>query len=104
MASGILAKSDPTGATETTVYTAPSGKTTSCTISVCNRSTSDASKIRIGLTDLSVLTANSYIEYEAAIPPTGVLERSAIVLLAGQKIIVRPSTSDLSVVVFGVEE
>jgi hypothetical protein len=104
MATGILAKSALTGGTDTIVYTVPSGKTSSCTISCCNRSTSDTSKVRISLTELSTPTSNSYIEYEASIPPTGVLERSAIVLAANQNIIVRATSSDVSVVIFGIEE
>ena len=104
MASGILGKADLSATTETTVYTTPSGKTSSCTLSICNRSTSDSVKVRVSLTDLSVMTANSYIEFEAAIPPAGVLERSAIVLAANEKIIVRSSAASVSAVIFGVEE
>jgi hypothetical protein len=104
MATGILAKSALASGTDTIVYTVPAGKTSSCTISACNKSTSDTSKVRISLTAASSPEANSYIEYEAAIPPTGVLERSAVVLAASQNIIVRASSSDVAVVIFGIEE
>lgn len=103
MASGILGGSDLSAATDTTVYTCPVGKTASATISVVNRSTSDSIKVRISLTPNSA-AANNYIEYEAAIPPTGVLERSAIVLAAGDKVIVRSTAATCSAVVFGIEE
>jgi hypothetical protein len=106
MASGILAKLSPSLGTDTVLYTVPAGKTTSCTVSLLNRSTSDGLKVRLALTlsGVSSPSASDYIEYENPIPPVGVLERSAIVLGSGQSIIVRTSASDLSAVVFGIEE
>ena len=59
MASGILGRADLSATTETIVYTTPAGKTSSCTVSICNRSTSDPVKVRIAVTDLSTMTANS---------------------------------------------
>jgi len=50
------------------------------------------------------MTANSYIEFNSILPPSGVLERSAIVLEAGNTIRVSSTNSNTSVVVFGIEE
>lgn len=104
MPSGLLARSFPAAATETTVYTVPAGKTSSVTISACNQNPTDYAKIRIALTTSDTPTSNSYIEYDAPINAFGVLERSAIVLAAGQKIVVRTTIGSVSFVVFGIEE
>jgi hypothetical protein len=103
MASGILGNASLTASTDTTVYTVPSGKTASLTINFCNRSSSDPVKIRLSLTP-NIAAANNYIEYDSNVPAAGVLERGAIVLAAGDKIITRSTSSSVTVVVYGVEE
>jgi hypothetical protein len=82
----------------------PAGKVASLTVSFCNQSSSDAAKVRLSLTALSTATANSYLEFDANIPANGILERGAIVAGAGENIIVRSTTSEVSVVVYGIEE
>ena len=104
MASGILGRVMLTASTVATAYTVPAGKTASVTVALCNQSASDPSKIRIALSDSDTPSSNTYIEYDSNIPASGVLERSAIVLAAGQKIVVRATTSYVSAVVFGIEE
>ena len=103
MASGILGTASVSALTDTTVYTVPVGKTASVTISLCNRSSSDATKVRIALSTTSAADDN-YIEYDANVPTNGILERSAIVLGAGTKVIVRSVNGTISAVVFGIEE
>lgn len=104
MASGILGRQLLTSSTNTTVYTVPAGKTASITISVCNQSSSDPAKIRIALSDSDTPESNNYIEYDSNVPAAGVLERSAVVLAAGQRVVARATTSSINVVIFGIEE
>lgn len=104
MASGLLAQAILTATTSTTAYTAPVGKTASITVSFCNQNSSDSAKVRLSLTSLSTATANSYLEYDANIPPNGILERGALVVGSSQNIIVRATSSDVSVIVYGIEE
>ena len=102
--SGILSQNILTFNTDTLVYTVPAGKISSLTVSVCNQSPSADARINMALTTLGSMTANSYIEFNANIPPSGVLERSAIVLEAGNTIRALSTNSNTSVVVFGIEE
>ena len=104
MPSGILGRQLPNSSTLTTVYTVPVGKTASVTIAACNQNPTDYSKVRIALSDSDTPDSNNYIEYDAAIHPFGVLERSAIVLAAGQRIVVSTTLNTVSFVVFGIEE
>ena len=102
--SGILSQNLLTLNTDTLVYTVPAGKISSLTVSVCNQSPSADARISMALTPLPASTANSYIEFNAIVPSSGVLERSAIVLEAGNTIRVSSTISNTSVVVFGIEE
>ena len=105
MSTGILGQSNPTGSTSTTVYTVPAGKTASLTVSFCNMNSSDTVKIRLSLTAVSAAAGvTNYLEFDANIPPNGVLERGAIVAGAGENIIVRANSSEVSVTVYGIEE
>ena len=102
--SGILSRSLLTINTDTLVYTVPAGLIASLTISACNQAISGDAKINIALTPLGASTANSYIEFNAILPASGVLERSAIVLEAGNTIRALSTNSNTSIVVFGIEE
>lgn len=103
MASGILSQNILAYDVDTLVYTTPASKIASVTVSVCNQSTSET-RVDMALTSLGSSTANSYIEFNVSLPANGVLERSAIVLGAGQTIRVKSTNSNTSVVVFGIEE
>lgn len=103
MATGRLGTANiTTAATNTTVYTVPSNNFTMCTISVCNRGNSDAA-IRIALAVDVTPTDDEWIEYNVDIGGHGVLERTGVLLSAGQKIIAWTSAPNVSVVVYGVE-
>ena len=105
MSTGILGQSNPTLNTSTTVYTVPAGKTASLTVSFVNMNSSDTAKIRLSLTAVSAAAGvTNYLEFDANIPPNGVIERGAIMAGAGENIIVRCSSSDISVSVYGIEE
>ena len=105
MSTGILGQSNPTINTSTTVYTVPSGKVASLTVSFCNMNSSDTAKVRLSLTASGAgAGVTNYLEFDANIPPNGVIERGAIVAGAAENIIVRCSSSDISVSVYGIEE
>lgn len=103
MASGRLGIADLVATTNTTVYTVPASKTTSFSISVCNRNAISI-KIRIALASLDTPTASEWIEYETSLSAYGVLERSGIILDTGKKIVVYSDTANVSVIVYGMEE
>jgi hypothetical protein len=102
MATGRLAASALTATTTTTVYTAPAATYTVATLSVCNRSASTTS-ISVALASTDTPTAGEYIEFETSLLAKNVLERTGIVLAAGQKIVVLSSGASVSAVVVGIE-
>lgn len=103
MATGRLGTANITTATTlTTVYTVPANTFTLCTISVCNRGNSDAG-IRMALAADVAPADDEWIEYGVDVAGHGVLERTGVLLSAGQKIIVWTSAPNVSVVVYGVE-
>lgn len=103
MATGILGKSAPSAATNTVVYTVPSSKIASVTVSVCNRGDTSAT-VRLALAATGTPASTEYIEYDQPVIPSGVLERSGIVLQAGANVVVYTSTANTSVIVYGYEE
>lgn len=104
MASGRLGAADLAANNYTTVYTTPAGKVASATLSLCNRTASTVF-VRVALAAAAgTPTDAEYIEYGAAIPANGVLERSGLVLSDTSRITVYPTASGVSAVVFGFEE
>jgi hypothetical protein len=105
MSTGILGQAVLAAVTSTTVYTVPAGKTASLTVSFCNMNSSDTVKVRLSLTPASTAANTSnYLEYDTNIPPNGILERGAIVAGQNENIIVRATSADVSVSVYGIEE
>lgn len=103
MPSGILGQSAPSATTNTTVYTVPSGKLTTLTVSVCNRAAT-ATTIRIAVATTSTPANAEWIEYDTTIPANGVLERTGIVANAAENIVVYAGSANTSVSVWGFEE
>lgn len=103
MASGKLGSAALAAATNTAVYTVPASTIASINVSIANRGTSDA-VVNVAIATSSTPTAAEYIEYGVAVPANGVLERTAIVAGAGEKLVVYSSTADCSVRIHGYEE
>lgn len=108
MANGRLARSLITTAnTNTLVYTVPNGVYSPLNISLVN-SNGMPVLVRVGITTQAGNTplTSEYIEYSANIPGVnGILERTAVVCSAGEKIIVWASVANaISVRVTGYEE
>jgi hypothetical protein len=102
MASGRLGKADLTAATNTTVYTTPVDTFTVATVSFCNRG-NQAVTVRLAVADAATPDNSEYVEYETEILSHGVLERTGLVLSAGQLLVARSSGANVSAVVSGIE-
>jgi hypothetical protein len=103
MASGTLGQASLTATTNTTLYTVPVGKVATFNINVCNTNASPV-LIRLGICASSSPAAGEYIEYEAAIPAYGVLERSGIVATAGKLVVAYSNTANVNFNVYGYED
>jgi len=102
MATGRLAGDDLAAGTNTTVYTTPADIYTVASLNIVNRGT-QPTVINVAIADLDTPTNGEYIEYETELLPKNILERTGIVLAATQKIVVRSSQANVSVVAFGIE-
>lgn len=102
MATGRLGAVDLSAATDTTVYTCPATTFSVVAVSVCNRGSTSAT-VRIAVAASATPTAAEWIEYDSTILAKGVLERTGIVLAAGQLLVVRSSAVSVNAVVMGIE-
>lgn len=103
MSSGLLGKSDLTASTNTTVYTVPALTVATVNVAFVNRTTSPV-QVRLAVANLDTPTNSEYLEYNVYIGAQGVLERTAIVCGAGEKIVCWALESGVNVRVFGFEE
>lgn len=102
MANGRLFALDLAAATATTLYQ-PATLTATLTLSLVNRNTW-AVQARVALAAAATPTDAEWIEYDVYLPPSGVLERTAIVVGPGQYLVARASAAGVSAVGFGFEE
>jgi hypothetical protein len=104
MATGRLGAIDlPTAATDTLLYTAPAGNFTVATVSICNRTNTDAT-VRLAISSsTTTIAAAEFLEYECDLLPHGVLERTGLVLQAGFSILFRGSITGINAVAYGIE-
>ena len=102
MANGRLGIADLSANTNTTVYTVPAANFAVITLSMCNRSATQRS-IRVAVAGADTPTSGEYIEYDTSLVGHGTLERTGIVVSAGQKIVVHANSVDVSAVVYGLE-
>ena len=105
MSYGRLGASDiPSGiSVNTTVYTCPPTTFAVVTLSLCNRNPSTARNIRVSLSTGSTPNDAEWLEYDASLLAKGVLERTGIVLTAGQRLIVNADGTGVTAVVYGIE-
>lgn len=102
MATGRLGASDVGAAVNTSVYTVPADTFSVVTVNVCNRNSNPRS-IRIAVATSNSPSAAEYIEYDVVLLGQGAIERTGIVMGAGQQIVVYSDNTDISAVVYGIE-
>ncbi len=102
MASGRLGKADLAANTDVTLFTVTNDNVATVNINVCNRGANNA-LVRIAIRE-GALAMSDYIEYDAIVPPNGVIERTGIVMSAGESVVCRAGTAGVSVRVHGFEE
>lgn len=106
MATGRLGTANITSTANTTVYTVPASIFSVISVNVVNRSSVASAQIRIAVSNTTSPSVDEWIEYDAALVPNGVLERTGIVMDATNKYIIvqtPTATPSLSVVVYGIE-
>jgi hypothetical protein len=102
MATGLLAGVDISAGTYTQIYQCPTSTFSVITVSVCNRGSVE-SDIRLTVSNTFPPTAANYLEFDTKLSGNGVLERTGIVLGAGQIISARSTSADVTFVVYGIE-
>jgi len=102
MATGKLASLDIPVNTYTQIYQCPSTTFAVVTVSICNRGTTPT-LIRLTVSDTFPPGNPDYIEFDVSLSANGVLERTGIVLAAGQRVSARSSLGNTSFVVYGIE-
>lgn len=102
MPNGLLGKSALAANVDSVLYTVPANVVATLSLNLCNRTTSD---IRVRVWIGTGTTDDSVIEYDAMIPPNGVLERTGLVASAGEKVTIRAvEKAGMSARVMGFEE
>lgn len=103
MASGILGQAALSATTNTTVYTVPVDKTSTFTVTLCNRDAT-ASTVRLAVCASGTPTDAEYLLYDFAIPANGTIEKSGIVADVGKNLVAYASNAFTSVSAYGFEE
>jgi hypothetical protein len=90
---------------DTVIYSAPSAKRATVTVSLCNRAQSNIF-VSIGLcvSGATTLGDTDYIEFNVNISPGNTIERTGITPANGERIIIRTNQAGISAVVWGYEE
>ena len=80
------------------------GNTRTVNINLVNRDASAAARVRIAIGTNAIPANGDYIEYDTLVPPNGVLERSGFAVGAGERIILRADTANVTGRIHGFEE
>ena len=85
------------------IYVNNKDKASAITINVLNK-TNQLARITLAISVSGTNPSDAeFIEYEAELPPKGVLERMGILVNPGQYVVSKSSIADVNVVVYGVE-
>ena len=104
MASGRLAKSNPSADTITSVYTCPAGYYSVITVALLNY-TDSATTFKLSIVESGNTNpvVSDYLEYDCVLSSKNVIERTGLVLSAGQKVVISSPTSGCIVNIYGIE-
>lgn len=103
MSSGTLGKSNLLANINSILYSAPVNSLATITLNICNRNTTQA-LVKVAISTNNAPDDMDYIEFNAAIPPFGVLERTGIVVSSPNKLIISSNIADVSAVAYGFED
>ena len=101
MPTGILAKGALTTSL-TSVYTCPASTTAFITVNVANR-TAGTVTTNINLSTTASENLGGYVEFTSPIAANQALEKTGIVLSAGQRVLISASSTSTTFVIFGYE-
>ena len=99
----LLAFAKPAAAQTAAVYTVPTQRRATINVNCCNTGAT-AARVRLAVSAGDTPADAQWIEWDAALDPSGVLERTGIVLSAGQRLFARSDTGAVNVAVWGIEE
>ncbi len=102
MATGLLGQSAVAATTNTTVYTVPSNTFTVFSVSILNRGTA-ACTVRVALAASGTPGNAEWIEYGVTLDPSGVLERTGLMMNSTKNLVVWASSANVSVSAYGIE-
>lgn len=103
MASGTLAQAALTAATNTVVYTVPSGKVATVNVNLLNRDAFPCT-VRLAVAATATPTASEWVEYDALVDGQTPLERTGLVIASGKLLVAYSSNGSVSVNVYGYED
>lgn len=98
-----LGKADLTAATNTTLYTVPAGKTAACSVNFCNRFATPVT-VRLAISATGTPDNSEWLFYDVVITGNGSLERSGLVVQAGELVVVYAASAGVSAMCYGYEE
>jgi len=99
----ILGTALPAANTLATLYQVPTGRRAVVNVAACNKGTA-AAKLRVALTASATPAESECIEFDVSLAATGGLERTALSLAAGEKIVVQASAASVTFNAWGIEE
>lgn len=103
MPSGKLGSANLIAETDTLLYTVPDLKIATVNIRIVNRNPTVIA-VRVAIGAGTSPTNVDYIDYDAVVPGYGILEETAVVCGAGEKVWVRSNFDNVSVRIHGFEE
>jgi len=99
----ILGTAQPAANTLATLYEVPTGRRTVLNVAACNQGAT-AATVRLALSATGTPSNSEFIEFDVSLAAAEVLERTALSLAAGQRVLVRASSASVSFNAWGIEE
>jgi hypothetical protein len=105
MASGLLGKAALPQDTYVVLYTVGDGNVAAANLSVVNMSSTTDAKVRVAITTAAFPDPQDFIEFDAILPMQGgVLERTGLVIGAGEHVFVKSNIANVAARIYGYEE